>query len=150
MYKEKKGTISVGFGEILEGIVQGRVQNTAGSASEDATIRLIGSEDRITSTDPNSHFIYNHVSPGETVLLVSKAGYYNLQIKGCVVPNRAWVFTQSCHASAREHSLVWSTCLTLCTVGLNKKRPQVQRTSILMKYCRIRIRPKYGLRLKLH
>ena len=25
------------------------------------------------------------------MLLVSKAGYYNLQIKGCVVPNRAWV-----------------------------------------------------------
>ena len=97
VYNEMKETISVGFGEIHGGIVQGRIQNAAGSPFKDATIRLTGSEDRITSTDPNGHFFYNHVSRGAAVLLVSRAGYYNFQMKGHAVPIRAWVIHPKLH-----------------------------------------------------
>ena len=89
VYKDKQETISVGFGEIQGGIVQGRVKNATGNTLGDATIRLVKGEERITSTDSNGHFFYNHVSPGEAVLLVSKAGYYSLQLREHVVSNRA-------------------------------------------------------------
>ena len=91
VYKDKQETISVGFGRIQGGIVQGSVRNATRSTLGDATIRLTNGEDRITSTDPNGHFFYNHVSPGEAALLVSKVGYYNLQLKEEVVSNRTWV-----------------------------------------------------------
>ena len=91
IYKNKQETISVGFGEIQGGIVQGCVRNANGCALEDAEIRLTNSEDRITLTDPNGHFFYNHVPQGQAALLVSKAGYYNLQLNEEVESNRAWV-----------------------------------------------------------
>lgn len=91
VYKDKQETISVGFGEIQGGIVQGRIRNVTGSVLGNATIRLMKVEERITSTDSNGHFFYNHVSPGETSLVVSKAGYYNLHMKKEVLPNRALV-----------------------------------------------------------
>ena len=97
VYKDKQETISVGFGEIQGGIIQGRVRNATGSALGDATIRLMKGEERITATDSNGHFFYNHVSPGETSLLVSKAGYYNLQMKEEVLPNRALVIHPGLH-----------------------------------------------------
>ena len=97
VYKDKQETISVGFGEIQGGIVQGSIRNVTGSALGDAVIRLINGEERTTSTDPNGHFFFNHVSPGESVLLVSKAGYYDLQLKEEISPNRSWVILPELH-----------------------------------------------------
>ena len=90
-YKDKQETISVSFGEIQGGIVQGMVRNATGSVLRDVTIKLTNGGDRTTMTDPNGHFFYNHVPPGEAVLLVSKAGYYNLQLKERVASNRTRV-----------------------------------------------------------
>ncbi len=73
------------------GIVQGSVRNASGSALGDAVIRLINGDDRFTSTNPNGHFFFNHVSPGESVLLVSRAGYYDLQLKEEISPNSSRV-----------------------------------------------------------
>lgn len=90
-YKDKQETTSVGFGDIQSGIVQGRVANAAGSVLRDVAVRLTNSDDKTTLTDPNGHFFFNLVPPGEAVLSISKAGYYNLQLKEKVASNRAWV-----------------------------------------------------------
>ncbi len=97
VYKDKQETISVGFGDIQGGIVQGSVRNATGSALGDAEIRLINGEERTTSTDPNGHFFFNHVSPGESVLLVSKTGYYDLQLKEEILPNRSRLVLPELH-----------------------------------------------------
>ncbi len=97
VYKDRQETISVGFGEIQGGIVQGRVRNATGSPLGDAAIRLMNGEERITSTDPNGHFFFSHVYPGERVFLASKAGYYIHELKDEVTPNRAWVIHPELH-----------------------------------------------------
>ena len=97
VYKDKQETISVGFGDIQGGIVQGSVQDATGSALGDAEIRLINGEERTSSTDPNGHFFFNHVSPGESVLLVSKTGYYDLQLKEEILPNRSRLVLPELH-----------------------------------------------------
>ncbi|MDE0301240.1 MAG: hypothetical protein OXN17_21635 [Candidatus Poribacteria bacterium] len=51
----------------------------------------------IASTDSTGHFFYNRVSPGKGVLLVSKAGYYNIRLKEHVVSIRARVVQSKLH-----------------------------------------------------
>ena len=77
-YKRKRNRIAIRFGKIRRGIVQGVVRvNTTENAVADATIRLVGRKNRTTKTDPNGHFFFKRVAPGDGMLHVSKAGYYN-------------------------------------------------------------------------
>ena len=90
-YKDKSEVIAIRFEKIRGGIVQGRVRNVSGSAIADAAVQLVRKKNMTTTTNPDGHFFFNDVSPGDAILNVSKAGYYNLQMETDATSNSAQV-----------------------------------------------------------
>ena len=90
-YKAKSEIIGIRFEEIRGGIVQGRIRDVSGSIIADAAVQLMRKETRTTATNPDGHFFFDNVSPGDAPLNVSKAGYYNLRLQTDVTSNSAQV-----------------------------------------------------------
>ena len=99
-YKDKSEVIDIRFEEIRGGIVQGSVHDVSGSIIADADVQLASEKNRTTTTNPDGHFFFNNVSPGNTTLNVSKAGYYNLRLKTDVRSNNAQVLQPQLHPIA--------------------------------------------------
>ena len=100
-YKRKRNRISIRFGKIRGGIVQGAVRvNTTEDVLADATIRLVGRKNRTAKTDPNGHFFFQHVSPGDGMLHVSKAGYYNRKFPTKAESSKAQIINPELHPIA--------------------------------------------------
>lgn len=91
-YKDKSEVIAIRFEKMSSGIVQGSVRDVSGNIIADADVQLVRTENRTTTTNPDGHFFFNNVSPGNTTLNVSKAGYYNLRLQTDVRSNGAQVF----------------------------------------------------------
>ena len=99
-YKDKSETITIRFEKIRGGIVQGSVRDVSGSIIADADVQLIKEENRTTTTNPDGHFFFNNVPPGNTTLNVSKAGYYNLRLKTDARSNSAKALQPQLHPIA--------------------------------------------------
>jgi N-acetylmuramoyl-L-alanine amidase len=100
-YKRKRNRISIRFGKIRGGIVQGAVRvNTNEDVLADATIRLVGRKNRTAKTDPNGHFFFQRVSPGDGMLHVSKAGYYNRKFPTKAESSKAQIINPELHPIA--------------------------------------------------
>ncbi len=110
VYKEKREAITIRFGEIRGGIVQGTVRDVDGNAVADAIAQLVTKKNRTTQTNPDGRFFFDNVPPGRTTLHVSKAGYYNLRLKAKVVSNEAQIVRPALHPIAEgaliEHVFV--------------------------------------------
>ena len=96
-YKDKSEVIAIRFEEIRGGIVQGSVRDVSGNIIADTTVQL---KNRATTTNPDGHFFFNNVSPGNTTLNVSKTGYYNLRLKTDTRSNSAQVLQPQLHPIA--------------------------------------------------
>jgi N-acetylmuramoyl-L-alanine amidase len=90
-YKDKSEVIAIRFEKIRGGIVQGSVRNVSGSAIVDAAVQLVRKKNITTTTNPDGHFFFNNISPGDAILNVSKAGYYNLRMETNATSNSAQV-----------------------------------------------------------
>ena len=91
-YKRKRNRIAIRFGKIRRGIVQGVVRvNTTEDALANVTIRLVGRKNRTTKTDPNGHFFFKRVAPGDGMLHASKAGYYSRKFPTKAESNKAQI-----------------------------------------------------------
>ena len=99
-YKDKSEIITIRFEKIRGGIVQGSVHDVSGSFITDAAVQLGKKKTRITTTNPDGHFFFNNVLPGDTTFNVSKAGYYNLQLKIDVRSNSVQVLHPQLHPIA--------------------------------------------------
>ena len=99
-YKNKSEVIPIRFEKIRGGIVQGSVRDVSGNIIVDADVQLVTKKDKTTTTNPDGHFFFNNVSPGNTTLNVSKAGYYNLRLKTDAKSNSAEVLQPQLHPIA--------------------------------------------------
>ncbi len=100
VYKNRSEVIAIRFEEIRGGIVQGCVHDVSGNIVSDATVRLMRAKNRSTMTNPDGHFFFNNVSPGDATLNVSKTGYYNFQLKTETRSNSAQVLQPQLHPIA--------------------------------------------------
>ncbi|RKU14577.1 hypothetical protein C6502_00285 [Candidatus Poribacteria bacterium] len=98
-YKNKSETITIRFEKISSGIVQGSVHDVSGNTITDAAVQLVTKKNR-TTTNPDGHFFFDNVSPGEVTLNVSKAGYYNLRLETNATSNSAQVLQPQLHPIA--------------------------------------------------
>ncbi len=99
-YKKKSETITIRFEKTRDGIVQGSVHDSSGSTIPDAAVQLLGKKDRTTITNPDGHFFFDNVLPGDTTLNVSKAGYYNLWLETNATSNSVQVLQPQLHPIA--------------------------------------------------
>ncbi len=99
-YKDKSEVITIRFEEIRSGIVQGCVHDVSGNIVSDATVRLVRAKNRSMMTNPEGHFFFNNVSPGNATLNISKTGYYNRQLKAETRSNSAQVLHPQLHPIA--------------------------------------------------
>ena len=99
-YKHKSETITIRFEKIRDGIVQGSVHDVSGNTISDAAVQLVRKKDRTTTTNPDGHFFFDNVLPGDAILNVSKAGYYNLRLQTNVTSNSAQVLHPQLHPIA--------------------------------------------------
>ena len=98
-YKNRSETITIRFEKISSGIVQGSVHDVSGNTITDAAVQLVTKKNR-TTTNPDGHFFFDNVSPGEVTLNVSKAGYYNLRLETNATSNSAQVLHPQLHPIA--------------------------------------------------
>ena len=98
-YKDKSETITIRFEKIRGGIVQGSVRDVSGSTITDAAVQLVKKKDR-TTTNPDGHFFFDNVLPGDATLDISKAGYYNLRLATNATSNSAQVLHPQLHPIA--------------------------------------------------
>ena len=99
-YKHKSETITIRFEKIRDGIVQGSVHDVSGNTISDAAVQLVRKKDRTTTTNPDGHFFFDNVLPGDATLNVSKAGYYNLRLQTNATSNSAQVLHPQLHPIA--------------------------------------------------
>ena len=99
-YKDKSETITIRFEKIRGGIVQGSVHDVVGTTITDATVQLVRKKESTTTTNPDGHFFFDKVSPGDATLNVSKAGYYNLRLETNATSNSAQVLHPQLHPIA--------------------------------------------------
>ena len=99
-YKNKSETISIRFEKIRDGIVQGSVHDVSGNTISDAAVQLVSQKSRTTTTNPDGHFFFDNVLPGDTTLNVSKAGYYGLRLETNAISNSAQVLQPQLHPIA--------------------------------------------------
>ena len=99
-YKDKSETITIRFEKIRGGIVQGSVHDVSGNTISDAAVQLVRKSNRTTTTNPDGHFFFENVSPGDATLNVSKAGYYNLRLETNATANSAQVLHPQLHPIA--------------------------------------------------
>ena len=97
-YKDKSETITIRFEKIRGGIVQGSVRDVSGSTITDAAVQLVKKKNR--TTNPDGHFFFDNVLPGDTTLDISKAGYYNLRLETNATSNSAQVLHPQLHPIA--------------------------------------------------
>ena len=98
-YKNRSETITIRFEKIRGGIVQGSVRDVSGSTITDAAVQLVKKKNR-TTTNPDGHFFFANVLPGDATLNISKAGYYNLRLETNATSNRAQVLHPQLHPIA--------------------------------------------------
>ena len=99
-YKEKSEVIAIRFQKIRGGIVQGSVRSVSGSVLADAAVQLLQKENITTMTNPDGHFFFNNISPGNAIVNVSKTGYYNLRLETNATSNSAQVLQPQLHPIA--------------------------------------------------
>ena len=99
-YKNKSATITIRFEKTHGGIVQGSVHDVFGSTITDAAVQLVRKKKRATTTNPDGHFFFDNVLPGDVTLNVSKAGYYNLRLETNATSNSAQVLHPQLHPIA--------------------------------------------------
>ena len=99
-YKDKSEVIAIRFDKIRGGIVQGSVRDVSGSIIADAAVLLMKGKNSTSTTNPDGHFFFNNVSPGDATLTVSKAGYYNLRLNTAATSNSAQVLHPQLHPIA--------------------------------------------------
>ena len=99
-YKNKSAVIAIRFEKIPSGIVQGSVHDVSGNTISDAAVQLVRKKNRTTTTNPDGHFFFDNVLPGDTTLNVSKAGYYNLRLETNATSNSAQVLQPQLHPIA--------------------------------------------------
>ena len=99
-YKNRSETITIRFEEIPSGIVQGSVHDVSGNTISDAAIQLVRKGNRTTTTNRDGHFFFDNVLPGDAILNVSKAGYYNRRLETNATSNSAQVLHPQLHPIA--------------------------------------------------
>ena len=99
-YKNKSEVIAIRFEKIRGGIVQGSVHDVSGNTISDAAVQLVKKKNRATTTNPDGHFFFDDVLPGDVTLNVSKAGYYNLRLETNATSNSAQVLQSRLHPIA--------------------------------------------------
>ena len=99
-YKNKSAVIAIRFEKIRGGIVQGSVYDVSGNTISDAAVQLVRKKNRTTTTNPDGHFFFDNVLPGDATLNVSKAGYYNLRLEANATSNSAQVLQPQLHPIA--------------------------------------------------
>lgn len=99
-YKEKSETITIRFEKTRDGIVQGSVHDGSGGTIPDAAVQLLRKKDRTTTTNPDGHFFFDNVLPGDATLNVSKAGYHNLRLETNATSNSVQVLQPQLHPIA--------------------------------------------------
>ena len=99
-YKDKSEVITIRFETIPSGIVQGSIRDVSGSTIADAAVQLVRNKNRATMTNPDGHFFFDNVSPGNAILNVSKVGYYNLRLETDATSNSAQVIHAQLHPIA--------------------------------------------------
>ena len=98
-YKNKWAVIAIRFEKIRGGIVQGSVHDVSGNTISDAAVQLMRKKNR-TTTNPDGHFFFDNVLPGDATLNISKAGYYNLRLETNATANSAQVLRPQLHPIA--------------------------------------------------
>ena len=98
-YKNKSETITIRFEKIRGGIVQGSVHDVSGATITDAAVQLMRKKNR-TTTNPDGHFFFDNVLPGDATLNISKAGYYNLRLETNATASSAQVLHPQLHPIA--------------------------------------------------
>ncbi|MCE2396131.1 N-acetylmuramoyl-L-alanine amidase [Candidatus Poribacteria bacterium] len=99
-YKNRSETITIHFEKIRGGIVQGSVHDVFGNTISDAAVQLMRKKNRATTTNPDGHFFFDNVLPGDATLNVSKAGYYGLRLETNAPSNSAQVLHPQLHPIA--------------------------------------------------
>ena len=99
-YKGKSETITIRFEKIRGGIVQGSLHNVSGGTITDAAVQLVAKKSKTTTTNPDGHFFFDNVLPGDATLNVSKAGYYNLRLETTATSNSTQVLQPQLHPIA--------------------------------------------------
>ena len=99
-YKNRSETITIRFERIRSGIVQGSVHDVSGNTISDAAVQLVREKNRTTTTNPDGHFFFDNVLPGDATLDISKAGYYNLRLETNATSNSAQVLQPQLHPIA--------------------------------------------------
>ena len=99
-YKNKSETITIRFEKIRGGIVQGSVHDVSGNTISDAAVQLAAKKNKTTTTNPDGHFFFDNVLPGDATLNVSKAGYYDLRLETAATANSAQVLQPQLHPIA--------------------------------------------------
>ena len=99
-YKNRSETIAIRFEKIRSGIVQGSVRDVSGSTITDANVQLVRKKSRTTTTNPDGHFFFDNVLPGDATLNISKTGYYSLRLETNATSNSAQVLHPQLHPIA--------------------------------------------------
>jgi len=99
-YKNRSETITIRFEKIRGGIVQGSIHDVSGTTITDAAVQLVRKTNRTTMTNPDGHFFFDNVAPGDAILNISKAGYYNLRLETNATSNSAQVLQPQLHPIA--------------------------------------------------
>ncbi|MYE90280.1 hypothetical protein F4X33_14915 [Candidatus Poribacteria bacterium] len=99
-YKNKSEVIAIRFAKIRGVIVQGSVHDVFGNTISDAAVQLVKKKNRATTTNPDGHFFFDNVLPGNATLNVSKVGYYNLRLETDATSNSAQVLHPQLHPIA--------------------------------------------------
>ncbi len=99
-YKNRSETITIRFEKIRGGIVQGSIHDVFGNTISDATIQLVRKKNRATTTNPDGHFFFDNVLPGDATLNVSKTGYYSFRLETNATSNSAQVLHPELHPIA--------------------------------------------------
>ena len=99
-YKNKSETITIRFEEIRSGIVQGSVHDVSGNIISGASVQLVRKKNRTTTTNPDGHFFFDNVLPGDATLNISKSGYYNLRLETNATSNSAQILQPQLHPIA--------------------------------------------------
>ena len=99
-YKNRSETITIRFEKIRGAIVQGSVHDVFGNTISDAAVQLVRKKNRTTTTNPDGHFFFDNVLPGDAILDISKAGYYNLRLETNATSNSAQVLHPQLHSIA--------------------------------------------------
>ena len=99
-YKNRSETITIRFEKIRGGIVQGSVHDVSGNTISDAAVQLVKKKNGTTTTNPDGHFFFDNVLPGDATLNVSKTGYYGLRLETNATSNSAQVLHPQLHPIA--------------------------------------------------